>query len=142
MTAPGITIQTRINATLQAVWDAWTTPKDIQQWNSASDDWHTPHAEVDLREGGHFLSRMQSRDGRMGFDFTGTYTEVHAPHVLAYVMDDGRQARITFDAHADGVVIVRESFDAEATHSIEQQQAGWQAILDNFRRYVESKSSA
>lgn len=130
-----ITVSTTVAAPIDAVWRAYTTPDDIVQWNAASSDWHTTRASVDLREGGAFSSRMEAKDGSFGFDFAGTYTRVQAPHVLAYAFGD-RQATVTFTPTAAGVP-VQVVFDAESTHSVEQQQGGWQAILDNFKRHVE-----
>lgn len=132
-----IRVETEVRATLDAVWSAWNTPADIERWNSASPDWHTPRAEVDLREGGRFSSRMEARDGSAGFDFTGTYTCV-VPHArIEYAMEDGRKVAVAFIDNGDGTVTVREAFDPEGTHTREQQRAGWQAILDNFKRHVE-----
>lgn len=131
-----ITIETRVAAPVAAVWKAWTTPEDIVQWNTASDDWHTPRASVDLRVGGVFSSRMEARDGSMGFDFEGTYTEV-VPQQRLVASFGGRELRVEFIEGAGGVT-VRETFDAEETHSIDQQRAGWQAILDRFARHVEA----
>lgn len=132
-----ITVETPVAAPIEAVWRAWTTPEDIKQWNAASDDWHTTAATVDLREGGAFSSRMEAKDGSMGFDFAGTYTRV-VPHQLIEIAFGDRAALIEF-IPKDGNVIVRETFDAEETHSIEQQRQGWQAILDRFARHVEAK---
>lgn len=133
-----ITIETRVAAPVAAVWKAWTTPEDIVQWNTASDDWHTPRASVDLRVGGVFSSRMEARDGSMGFDFEGTYTEV-VPQQRLVASFGGRELRVEFIEGAGGVT-VRETFDAEETHSIDQQRAGWQAILDRFAAHVERKT--
>ncbi len=130
-----ITVQTTIAAPLAKVWAAWTTPADIQQWNAASDDWHTTRAAVDLRVGGVFSARMEAKDGSMGFDFAGTYTAVVQHELIVFAMDDGRVVRIEFTAGAKGTT-VRETFESEATHSVEQQRQGWQAILDNFARHV------
>ena len=135
-----ITVEAIITAPIDQVWRAYTTPADIMQWNAASDDWHTTKADVDLRVGGAFSSRMEAKDGSFGFDFAGTYTDVvasGASRVLAYAFGD-RAAKIEFTQMADGVN-VRVVFDAEPTHSIEQQQGGWQAILNNFKRYVEAE---
>ena len=129
-----ITVQTTIAAPIEKVWRAYTTPEDIVQWNAASEDWHTPSASVDLREGGAFCSRMEAKDGSMGFDFAGTYTKI-VEHELIETSFGDRAARAEFLQEAEGVV-VRVSFDAEETHSIEQQREGWQAILDSFARYV------
>jgi uncharacterized protein YndB with AHSA1/START domain len=133
-----ITIETTVAAPIEAVWRAWTTPADIERWNAASDDWHTTAASVDLRVGGTFTSRMEARDGSAGFDFEGTYTKVAPPTSIEYVLEDGRVVVVEF-AEEDGLVRVTETFDAESTHTAEQQREGWQAILDNFARYVESR---
>jgi uncharacterized protein YndB with AHSA1/START domain len=136
-----ITIQTVARAAPDAVWNAWNNPDDIKQWNTASADWHTTHSVVDLREGGRFLSRMEAKDGSVGFDFEGTYTRI-VPHTLiAYQMSDGRDVAVEFFEQADGV-LVKTSFDAENENALELQRAGWQAILDNFARHVEMKRKA
>ena len=135
-----ITVETNVAASIETVWDAYTTPADIKQWNAASDDWHTTAATVDLRVGGAFSSRMEAKDGSMGFDFAGTYTQV-VPHALIEYSFGDRAARVEF-AEAPGGVRVRVSFDGEPTHSIEQQRDGWQAILGNFARYVEAGRQA
>ena len=133
-----ITVETVVAASLSKVWDAWTTPEDIKQWNAASDDWHTTASTVDLREGGVFSSRMEAKDGSFGFDFAGTYTRVVPRKIIQFTMGDDREVTIEFEER-EGVVHVKETFDAEGQHSLEQQRQGWQAILDNFRRHVESK---
>jgi len=132
-----ITVETMVRAPIQQVWRAWTTPGDITQWNAASDDWHTTKASVDLRVGGGFSSRMEAKDGSMGFDFAGTYTQVVEHQLIECAFGD-RTMRVEFLPQPGGVT-VRETFDAEPTHSIEQQREGWQAILDNFARHVERK---
>jgi uncharacterized protein YndB with AHSA1/START domain len=136
-----ITIEATVRAPLEAVWKAWTTPADIVTWNAASDDWHTTSAAVDLRAGGRFSSRMEAKDGSMGFDFEGTYTGVIAHQWIAYAMDDGREVLVEFLPEGDAVR-VRETFDAEATNPIEMQRDGWQAILDRFARHVEAQVAA
>ncbi len=133
-----ITVETVVAASLSKVWDAWTTPEDIKQWNAASDDWHTTASTVDLREGGTFSSRMEAKDGSFGFDFAGTYTRVVPHKIIEFTMGDDRAVTIEFEER-EGAVRVKETFDAEGQHSLEQQRQGWQAILDNFRRHVESK---
>ena len=133
-----ITVETVANAKLSNVWAAWNNPADIKQWNSAQDDWHTTRSTVDLREGGKFLSRMESKDGSQGFDFEGTYTRVVPQKAIEYRMDDGREVRVEF-VERDGGVLVKETFDAENENPSELQRTGWQAILDNFRRHVEAK---
>lgn len=130
-----ITVETLVQAPIADVWKAYTSPSDIVKWNAASDDWHTTAASVDLRVGGSFSSRMEAKDGSFGFDFAGTYTAVIPNERIAYSFGD-RSA--TVDSLEDsGGVRVAVSFDAELTHSIEQQRSGWQAILDNFKRHVE-----
>lgn len=130
-----ITIQTTISAPLADIWQAWNSPEAIVQWNAASDDWHTTRAELDLRPGGSFSSRMEAKDGSAGFDFGGTYTRVDPQQRIEYRMDDGREVQVEFIDAGDGVT-VRETFDAEATNPVEMQRDGWQAILDNFARHV------
>ena len=133
-----IIVETTVHAPIEKVWRAYTTPNDILQWNSASDDWHTVSADVDLRVGGTFSSRMEAKDGSVGFDFAGTYTNIVPNRLIEYGFGD-RGAKVEFDERSDGV-LVRVSFDAESTHSVEQQQAGWQAILDNFAQHVEGQA--
>ena len=130
-----ITVEALVRAPIEAVWRAWTTPDDIKKWNAASADWHTTKASVDLRVGGSFSSRMEARDGSMGFDFSGTYTAI-VPNELIECSFGDRALRVEFSAGADGVT-VRETFDAETTYPVEQQRDGWQAILNNFVRHVE-----
>ncbi|MBZ0088994.1 MAG: SRPBCC family protein [Thermoanaerobaculia bacterium] len=133
-----ITIETVVAAPLPRVWEAWNNPEDIQRWNAAQDDWHTPRSTVDLREGGKFLARMEAKDGSAGFDFEGTFTRVVPHRNLEYRMTDGREVQVEFLERAGGV-LVRETFDAESENPPELQRAGWQAILDNFRCHVEAK---
>lgn len=133
-----ITIATTVRAPLDVVWQAYVTPEDITAWNAASDDWHCPSAEADLRVGGRFTARMEARDGSAGFDFGGTYTTVVHHRAIAYEMDDGRTAVVEFRPDPDGVT-VGVTFDAESTHPVEMQRQGWQAILDRFARHVAAK---
>ena len=130
-----ISVETTVAAPIAQVWLAYTSPEHIKQWNAASDDWHTTAATVDLRVGGAFSSRMEARDGSMGFDFAGTYTRIVEHKLIEYSFGD-RTAQVEFAEIPNGVR-VRVNFDSEATHSIEQQQQGWQAILNNFGRHVE-----
>ena len=132
-----ITVETLVNAPVAEVWKAYTTPTDIKEWNRASDDWHTTRATVDLRPGGAFSSRMEAKDGSFGFDFAGTYTKI-VPHKLIEYSFGDRTGEVEFLPGAKGVT-VRVTFDAESTHSIEQQRQGWQAILVNFSKHVEAK---
>lgn len=131
-----ITVETTVAAPLAEVWRAYTTPADIVRWNAASDDWHTTAATVDLRPGGTFSSRMEAKDGSVGFDFAGTYTRVVEHERIEYDFGD-RAAQVEFADGPDGVR-VRVTFDAETTHPAEQQRQGWQAILDSFARHVEA----
>jgi uncharacterized protein YndB with AHSA1/START domain len=133
-----ITVERFVRADLDKVWAAWNNPADIQQWNAASADWHTPRSTVDLREGGKFTARMEARDGSEGFDFEGIYTRVAPMWAIDYRMGDGREVGVEF-VERPGGVLVRETFDAESTNPAELQRTGWQAILDNFGRHVEAK---
>jgi uncharacterized protein YndB with AHSA1/START domain len=133
-----ITVETTVKAPADAVWQAWINPDDIMKWNAASDDWHTTAAEIDLRVGGRFSYRMEAKDGSMGFDFEGTYDQVIEKELISYKMTDGRKVDIEFTQNGNEVS-VSETFDAEGTNSDEQQREGWQAILGNFKKYVESK---
>lgn len=132
-----ITVQTQVNAPLDAVWTAWNDPEAIKGWNSPHESWHTTRSEVDLREGGTFVSRMEAKDGSAGFDFGGTYTRVEPQSVIEYRMGDGREARVEFVEEGSGVRVT-ETFDAENENPVEMQREGWQAILDNFARHVEA----
>ena len=133
-----ITVETVVNAGQKKVWDAWNNPADIKQWNSAQDDWHTTRSTVDLREGGKFTARMEAKDGSAGFDFEGTYTRVVPHKTIEYRMSDGREVTVEF-VERGGSVVVKETFDTETENPPELQRQGWQAILDNFGRYVEAK---
>jgi uncharacterized protein YndB with AHSA1/START domain len=139
MSNPKITVETIVAAPIAEVWRAYTTPADIQQWNAASDDWHTTRASVDLRVGGTFSSRMEAKDGSFGFDFEGTYTRIEPQRTIEYAFGD-RMAQVQF-LPGPQAVTVRVTFDPESTHSLEQQREGWQAILDNFARHVERRAN-
>ena len=131
-----ITIQTTINASIEKVWDFWTLPEHITKWAFASPDWHSPHAENDLTEGGKFTTTMAAKDGSVSFDFWGEYTLIKQNETIHYVMGDGRKAEIAFKETPDGVEII-ERFDPETENPEEMQRGGWQAILNNFKSYVE-----
>lgn len=131
-----ITVETLVNGPIAKVWNAYTTPADIMQWNAASSDWHTTAAAVDLRVGGAFTSRMEAKDGSMGFDFAGTYTKLVPEKLIEYSVGE-RQVVVEFIS-SEKAVTVRTTFDTESTHSFDQQRDGWQAILDNFAKYVPS----
>lgn len=132
-----ITIEAIVNAPVEKVWNFWTSPEHIVKWNSASEDWHTPKAENDLRAGGSFSSRMEAKDGSFGFDFGGIYDEVKTNEIIAYTLGDDRKVKIQFTDNGDSTTVT-ESFDAESENPIEMQKGGWQAILDNFKTYTET----
>jgi len=132
-----ITVETSVKAPIEKVWKVWTTPEHIMQWNNASPDWHTPKAENDLRKGGKFVSRMEAKDGSFGFEFWGIYDEVDHLALISYTMGDGRKAEVSFSAEGTQTKMT-ETFEAESENPIEMQKAGWQAILDNFKKYAES----
>jgi len=132
-----ITVEKTVSAPIANGWRAYTTPEDIKHWNAASHDWHTTAATVDLRVGGAFSSRMEAKDGSMGFDFAGTYTKIEEPKPIEYLFGE-RTAQVEFVPAPSGIK-VRVTFDGEETHSVEQQRGGWQAILDSFAHYVEAQ---
>ena len=135
-----IKVATTVQAPIGQVWDAYTNPADICIWNAASDDWHTTKAEVDLRDGGRFCSRMEAKDGSFGFDFEGAYTKVITNQAIQYEFG-GRDAAVTFNESPEGVEVA-VTFDSEESHSVEQQREGWQAILNNFKWHVEARAKA
>jgi uncharacterized protein YndB with AHSA1/START domain len=137
MNATKITIESIISANTKKVWDYYTLPEHITKWNFASDDWHCPKAENDLRVGGKLKSRMEAKDGSFGFDFEAIYDEVINHKKISYNLTDGRQV-ITFFENQNGKTKVTTTFDAETQNSVELQRNGWQSILDNFKKYVES----
>lgn len=137
MKSESITVQSTIDAPVEKVWEYFTTPEHITKWNFASDEWHSPSAENDLRPNGKFSYRMEAKDGSFGFDFGGVYNEVKENQVIDYSLGDYRNVRVLFQPTGNQTTIV-ESFDAESENSIELQRTGWQAILDNFKKYVES----
>jgi len=132
-----ITVESTVNASVEKTWKLWTGVEHITKWNSASEDWHTPRATNDLRIGGKFTSRMEAKDGSFGFDFGGTYSEVKPNQRIAYTMDDGRKAIITFSSNNNTTKVVI-TFEAESENPVEMQKGGWQAILNNFKKYAES----
>ena len=132
-----ITVETTVQAPVEKVWACWNEPKHITQWCQASDDWHAPRAENDLKEGGRFSTTMAAKDGSFSFDFGGVYTRVAENKAIEYSIGDGRNVSIQFQADGTSTKVV-ETFEAETTHPEEMQRAGWQAILDNFKKYVES----
>jgi len=135
-----ITIQTTVNAPLKKVWECWNQPEHITKWAFASDDWESPSAENDVRVGGKFITRMQAKDGSAGFDFEGTYTAVKEHELIEYDMSDGRHVKVEFEATPEGVTVT-ETFDPEDENTQEVQRDGWQAILDNFKKYTEEQAN-
>lgn len=134
-----ISIEADINAPLDKVWYTWITPEEIRHWNFASSDWHCPYAESDFVEGGQFVSRMEEKNGDMGFDFTGRFTQIREKELIEYTIGDGRLVSVYF-SEKDGVSQVKEIFEAESEHSAELQRYGWLAILENFKAHVEQES--
>lgn len=132
-----ITIENTVNKPVEKVWEYWSKPEHIKQWNNASDDWHTTRAENDLRPGGSFLSRMEAKDGSFGFDFGGVYDDVRKNEYIEYTLGDGRKVKNNFTSQGDKTKLVI-NFEAETENSIEMQRGGWQAILDNFKKYTEA----
>lgn len=134
-----ITVQVTVSVPVDKAWELWTTPLHITKWNNASDDWHTPRAENDLRTGGKFLSRMEAKDGSAGFDFEGTYTKVKKHEQIEYTLEDGRKVVINFTGGGNATIIT-ETFETENVYSAEQQRSGWQSILNNFKKYSEANA--
>ncbi len=134
-TSKKIIVETTVQAPVEKVWEYWTKPTHITKWNTASEEWHTPYAENDLQVGGKFLSRMEAKDGSFGFDFGGVYDDVRLNEGIAYTLEDGRKVTINFIRQGDETKVI-ETFDAENSNPIEMQEAGWQAILDNFKKYI------
>jgi uncharacterized protein YndB with AHSA1/START domain len=132
-----ITVSTVVKAPIGKVWSSWTEPKHIMKWCHASDDWHAPYADNDIRKGGRFMTTMAARDGSVSFDFEGVYSNVQPNKLIEYSIADGRKVLITFYSNVDKTTVT-ETFDAESENPIEMQRGGWQAILDNFRKYTES----
>ncbi len=131
-----ITVSAIVNAPIQKVWDYWTNPNHITGWNFASDDWHAPSAQNDLKVGGKFNSRMEAKDGSFGFDFEGVYDQVIPEKFIEYTLGDSRKVKIKFTSDGNTTTI-EESFEAESENPVEMQQTGWQMILNNFKRYTE-----
>lgn len=132
-----ITVEAKVNAAIEKVWKLWTMPEHITKWNNASDDWHTTKAENDLRPGGKFTSRMEAKDKSVGFDFGGTYDQVVPNKHISYTLEDDRKVKIDFISNGNETKVV-ETFEAETENKVELQKSGWQAILNNFKKYVEA----
>ena len=133
-----ITIQAVVRVPVEQVWEYYTTPEHITQWNFASEDWHTPSAKHELKPGGEFHIQMEAKDGSDGFDFWGTYTVVRTNEFIAYTMGDGRNATVSF-TETGNETRIEITFDPESSNSMELQRNGWQAILDNFKKYAEAE---
>ncbi|MFZ1720981.1 MAG: SRPBCC family protein [Microgenomates group bacterium] len=134
-----ITIQTLINSPIEKVWEYWINPSHITQWTFASDDWEAPYAENDLKVGHTFKTTMSAKDGSSSFDFGGTYTSISQNELIEYDLGDLRHVKVIFETTPEGVKVT-QTFDPEMQNSRELQQGGWQAILDNFKKYVESST--
>jgi uncharacterized protein YndB with AHSA1/START domain len=132
-----ITVECTVDAPVERVWETWTKPEHITKWNAASDDWHTTRAENDLRAGGSFSARMEAKDGSFGFDFGGIYDAVRKNEYIEYTLGDGRKVDVTFTSNGNSTKVV-ENFEAESMNSVDMQKGGWQAILDNFKKYTEA----
>ncbi len=135
--ATKITVEATVNALVEKVWKSWIEPDHIVKWNHASDDWHSPWAKADFREGGSFSARMEAKDGSMGFDFAGVYDVIRPNEYIEYTIGDGRKVKVNFKSDGKTTDVV-ESFEAESENSVELQKGGWQAILDNFKKYTEA----
>lgn len=136
-TRTNITVEATVNAPVEKVWKFWNEPEHIKQWCAASDDWHAPHAENDLRTGGKFKTTMAAKDGSFSFDFEGVYTKVEPNKTISYEMSDGRKVEVLFSGNGNSTKVT-ETFEAENTNPVDMQRGGWQAILDNFKRHTES----
>lgn len=137
ITKTPITIETSVKAPVEKVWKFWSEPKHVTKWCQASEDWHVPHAENDLRKDGKFKTTMAAKDGSMSFDFEGVYTNVQPMKVIEYTIADGRKVKIEFSGDAKETKI-KETFEPESQNPVDMQRGGWQAILDNFKKYTEN----
>ncbi|MBU2018168.1 MAG: SRPBCC domain-containing protein [Bacteroidetes bacterium] len=134
-----ITVKTKVSAPIELVWSVYTDPKHIVKWNTASTEWHTPKAVNNLVEGGSFCYRMESKDGKIGFDLEGKYSTIEKAEELQYTLSDGRQVKVTFSPTTESRILVVQTFEAENENPMELQAQGWQAILDNFKTYCEGQ---
>ena len=133
---PTITVETTLNKPVESVWKIWTTPADIMQWNNPFHDWHSPRVENDLKQGGSFFYRMEAKDGSAGFDHRGKYDKVINNQLIEYTVSDGRKSIIEFVSNGDTTLLI-ETFEPEKINPLEMQKGGWQAILNNFKKYTE-----
>lgn len=136
---PTVTVETIVKSPVEKVWESWTTPDDIIHWNQASADWHCPKAENNLVVGGRFSYTMAAVDGSASFDFSGTYTQIERLKEINYELDDNRQVQIIFERQSESATKIIEIFEIESENSEKLQRDGWQAIIDNFKNYTESK---
>lgn len=136
---PVITIEATVKVPVAKVWKLWNEPEHVRQWNNASPDWHTPKAENDVRPGGKFSYRMEAKDGSFGFDFGGVYDAVQPNELIEYTMGDGRKVKNSFEDQEGGKTHIVVKFEAESQNPVEMQKGGWQAILDNFKKYAEAQ---
>ncbi|MBN8877551.1 MAG: polyketide cyclase [Chitinophagaceae bacterium] len=132
-----ITVETIVKAPVDKVWKSWNEPEHIMNWCHASDDWHAPASTNDIRTGGTFSTTMAAKDGSYSFDFGGVYDNVKEHELIQYTMGDGRKVEVIFTREGNDTKVV-ETFEAESTNPLEMQRSGWQAILDNFKKYTES----
>lgn len=137
MEPTAITVEAIVNASIEKTWKYWTEPKHITQWCQASDDWHAPYAENDVRTNGKFKTTMAAKDGSFSFDFEGVYSNVEENKLIEYSMADGRKVQISFSEQGDKTKVI-ETFDPENENPVEMQRGGWQAILNNFKKYTEN----
>jgi uncharacterized protein YndB with AHSA1/START domain len=140
MESKKLTVQVTVDSNIENAWKCWTSEYDILKWNQASDDWHTTKVINNLKVGGEFSYRMEAKDGSFGFDFGGVYDEVSSLELIKYTLGDGRKVNIQFSSNGSETIIVQE-FEAEKMNPAELQQNGWQAIMNNFKKYVESIKS-
>lgn len=133
-----IIVETTIKSPIEKVWELWTSPEHIIHWNNASEDWHTPKAENDLKVGGKFVFKMEAKDGTFGFELEGIYTDVKKNELIAYKMHDGRQVKVNFTGEGD-LTKITETFEVEDINTTDLQRNGWQAILNNFKKYAENQ---
>ena len=134
-----ITVETTVKAPIEKVWEHWTEPKHITQWCNASDDWHAPYADNDVQANGKFKTTMAAKDGSVSFDFEGVYTKIDEYRLIEYTTGDGRKVKISFSGSGDETKLI-ETFETEDINPLEVQRGGWQAILDNFKKYSEANS--
>lgn len=132
-----IEIESEVNCSVQDAWKSWTSAEHIKHWNNASDEWHTPKVEIDVKEGGDFKYRMEAKDGSAGFDFTGTFKKVVENELLEYTLGNDRKVTVRFEEKGEGKSHLTQTFEAEKENDVEMQRTGWQSILQNFKNYTE-----